>query len=150
MKKRCTLCKRCRGLAFFNKHPRSADGLQTACRTCNRAYARKWYRANKKKHMRYVSAYKVKIREESAIRLVAYLREHPCVICGERDPLVLEFDHVKRSKINVTELTAALWPRILKEIQKCQVLCANCHSRETHRRANSKRYKLVMRAALDG
>ena len=63
-----------------------------------------------------------------------YLLNHPCS-CGESDPAVLQFDHRDGSD-KVKEISAASrngWSidRLQKEIDKCDVLCANCHSRRT-------------------
>ena len=61
-----------------------------------------------------------------------YLREHPCVLCGEDDPVVPDFDHV-RDKVREVTVIAAFGGMVdlLAEIKKCRVLCANCHRRHT-------------------
>jgi 5-methylcytosine-specific restriction endonuclease McrA len=65
-------------------------------------------------------------------KIYEYLREHPCALCGEDDPVVLEFDHL-RDKLREVTVIARLGGRtdLLAELQKCRVLCANCHRRET-------------------
>lgn len=75
-----------------------------------------------------------RITEENRQRLIDYLRAHPCVDCGEGDPLVLEFDHVRGEKeADVSRMLVRRysWKRILGEIDKCEVRCANCHRRKT-------------------
>jgi hypothetical protein len=65
-----------------------------------------------------------------------YLMSHPCVDCGESDPVVLEFDHVKGKKTNdVSVLIARGKPLdvIKNEVEKCEVRCGNCHRRKTAR-----------------
>lgn len=70
--------------------------------------------------------------------------------CPERDPTVLEFDHVRGIKLaNVSELIIAqnrkhLWI----EIAKCDVVCANCHRRRTAKRGGW--FKNGSYNALDG
>ena len=64
-----------------------------------------------------------------------YLLLHPCVDCGISDPVVLEFDHVRGDKeINISDALLRGWSysRILSEIEKCEVRCANCHRLRTH------------------
>src|SRR6266550_7255514 len=63
-----------------------------------------------------------------------YLESHPCIKCGESDPIVLEFHH--RDRLSKAFTIAHRLNRIsietaLKEIAKCDVLCANCHRRIT-------------------
>jgi hypothetical protein len=66
-----------------------------------------------------------------------YLTIHSCVDCGESDPVVLDFDHVrgeKRLPIN-TIIVSWLSLAVLKlEIEKCEVRCANCHRRRHARK----------------
>lgn len=76
-------------------------------------------------------------------KLYNYLEQHPCVDCGESDPVVLEFDHVRGEKsYNVTTLGWRLcsWNSLMREIDKCDVRCANCHRRKTAERMNSFRH----------
>ena len=57
-----------------------------------------------------------------------------CVKCGENGPVVLEFDHVRgKKKANITDMAHAGYSikTLQEEIDKCQVLCANCHRRKT-------------------
>jgi len=77
--------------------------------------------------------YREKVRQD----LTEYLLEHPCEVCGEEDPVVLDFDHLVPS--NKTKTIAKFlsghtsWNTILKEIEKCRVICANCHRRHTYK-----------------
>ncbi len=69
----------------------------------------------------------------NAERVRAYLLEHPCVDCGETEPLLLDFDH-ERDKVEdvATMVVMGLpWREIETEIAKCNVRCANCHRRKT-------------------
>jgi hypothetical protein len=71
-------------------------------------------------------------RHRHRSHLLTFLREHPCAICGEDDPVVLDFDHVRDKVRHVSD--AALrggWTKLLVEIARCRVLCANCHRRHT-------------------
>jgi hypothetical protein len=65
--------------------------------------------------------------------VLAYLREHPCVDCGEVDPVVLEFDHLgdKRDAVGALASEGHGERVLLAEIAKCEVVCVNCHRRRT-------------------
>jgi hypothetical protein len=67
--------------------------------------------------------------------LVDFLRERPCVDCGETDPIVLEFDHLADKEFSISAgLRGRRWADVIREIDKCEVVCANCHRRRTARR----------------
>jgi len=74
-------------------------------------------------------------KAEATTQLIEYLRGHPCVDCGETDIVVLDFDHLRDKAAGVSDLVAAgaRWERILVEIEKCEVVCANDHRRRTAR-----------------
>lgn len=64
-----------------------------------------------------------------------YYESHPCVDCGEPDPVV----HVRGQKMfNVSEAAHKGFgiERIEAEIAKCDVRCCNCHRRKTAQRGN--------------
>ena len=61
-----------------------------------------------------------------------YLKNHPYVDCGEKDPVILEFDHIRDKLIAVSGLIRyASLNRVRTEIEKCEIRCANCHRRKT-------------------
>ena len=61
-----------------------------------------------------------------------------CVDCGyDEYAIALQFDHVRGvKKSNVSDLIRRdyAWSTILKEIEKCEVRCSNCHAVMTARR----------------
>lgn len=111
----------------------SQHGLHTYCRECQREYERKYWATNKDRFPNWYE--RQKERQERNMRFILdYLLKHPCVDCGETDPLALEFDHVKgKKKFNLSEGTTKRRPleAIQKEIEKCVVRCVNCHSIKT-------------------
>jgi hypothetical protein len=136
--KRCVTCKQMLLLTAFNKRKRSKDGLQFRCRDC----FRKWYEANREPHKKNVQDRVRRIRGPLYERLHEYFLDHPCVDCGDADPLVLEFDHVSDDKtkdVSKLVLEGYSWKTIEAEIAKCEVVCCNCHRRRTHLRANTVR-----------
>jgi hypothetical protein len=73
------------------------------------------------------------LRRRNLLFLLEYLLEHPCVACGESDPVVLDFHHVGEKIAGVVQLAGreCAIAVLEKEISACQVQCANCHRRHT-------------------
>jgi hypothetical protein len=60
-----------------------------------------------------------------------------CVDCGyDEDPVALDFDHVRGEKSFTIgkASTAVSLDRLLDEVDKCDVRCANCHRIRTDER----------------
>lgn len=94
------------------------------------AYARRWYRLNADKHKRMVAATKKRHRE-SMRGVLRVARAGGCADCGIVDHRVLHFHHVGGDKSATIATVVRLgWrkERIQSEIDKCIVLCANCHA----------------------
>lgn len=74
-------------------------------------------------------------RERLRAALRIFLQGHPCVDCGEKDPTVLEFDHVrgvKRRSVSEWVFTGGCSLKtLIEEMKKCEIRCANCHRRIT-------------------
>ncbi len=83
-------------------------------------------------------------KKEKQLKIYQYLFTKECQKCGEKDVIVLEFHHINpETKFkSISELVNKNydWDVIEKEIRKCQILCCNCHRRETAYEGNF--YKL--------
>jgi hypothetical protein len=103
------------------------------CRPCKQAYDRE-YHANRtpEKRTRKIELQTIRYKENRQ-KIYEYLLRHPCEICGEADPVVLEFDHIEQGskEFSVANMKTHAWSTIENEISKCRVLCANCHRRHT-------------------
>ena len=77
------------------------------------------------------------------------LRRGACADCGERDPLVLESDHIGAKRNAVTRLAwhGCSLATIDAEIAQCEIRCANCHRRTTATRAGHFRFLVLSSAA---
>ncbi|MCU1376008.1 MAG: hypothetical protein JWO68_3294 [Actinomycetia bacterium] len=97
-----------------------------------RAAERRWYAANKAK----VAAKKDRKRERLR-DLVRRAKEVPCADCGGSFPYyVMDFDHVgdEKSALVSKLVNFGATQRLLDEMAKCEVVCANCHRIRTWRR----------------
>lgn len=74
----------------------------------------------------------LKRRLDNRDSMYRFLSEHSCVDCGEKDIIVLELDHANGNKsFGVADRMTLKWATLKKEIDKCEVVCANCHKRRT-------------------
>jgi L-lactate utilization protein LutB len=91
------------------------------------AYARKWYAENREKH-------KALVARNNAISRAwwpTFKATLKCMRCGEDHPACLDFHHRDPSEKDrsLSHAIGHRWSkaRMLREIEKCDVLCANCH-----------------------
>jgi len=123
--------------------------------TTNSERCRKWYKKNRNKRIVVVTKW-IKDNPESVRKyrrkrqkklfklnkklVKNYLLAHPCVDCGNGDTRVLEFDHISYNKKHIISqmYRTYAWKSILKEINKCEVRCANCHKIKTDEERNLK------------
>jgi hypothetical protein len=103
-----------------------------------RAYQRWYYIENKYHYLQRTKAYRAKAVAAKRKFVSSYLAAHPCLDCGEPDPIVLEFDHrpgtIKRFNVSEGINSRYSMQTMLAEIAKCDIRCANCHRRITHMR----------------
>jgi hypothetical protein len=144
--RRCRVCKTIKPLSSFPYRSRERGTRQTICLACQREYARAWY-VQRVPDARRVPGYGTKVREELIARIDRHLELHPCVDCGEANPALLDFDHLRDKISDVATMVrdAASWAEIETEIAKCEVRCANCHARKTARQLGY--YKIGIAAA---
>jgi hypothetical protein len=126
--KQCTFCKQELPLEAFYANRTKPDGKGNICKPCKKNYTRDYWISHRK-------GVQWKARNEAQIEVRNYLRTHPCVDCGETDIIVLDFDHLRDKSYNVGIMIqrGMSWSKILEEIMKCEVVCANDHRRRTAR-----------------
>ena len=143
---RCSRCKTEKPDEEFAWHRRKQGKRETYCRPCRAEYKREHYQANKQRYIAAARQRKKALVEERTLFLVGFLREHPCVDCGEDDPVVLEFDHLRDKKFSISAgIQGRRWQDVLDEIAKCEVVCANCHRRRTAKRGGFLRAAVAQR-----
>ena len=135
--KRCAKCKDVKNIEAFGKNKRKKDGLQTYCRKCQKILKDRHYQDNK--------AYYFEKAKKADRKREKYFRELKdgkfCVDCGTKYPYyVLQYDHLDGKEFNISD---AVYRRglgkqkILNEIARCDIVCANCHAIRTHKRKNN-------------
>ena len=73
-------------------------------------------------------------------------KERGCSVCGYNEhACALDFDHLRDKEFNISHDPKRAWNRILEEVEKCQILCANCHRVKTREEdvyyANRDKYR---------
>ena len=148
---RCYVCGLTKPAEQFNWRRRRIGQRDSHCRSCRAVYRHEHYSRNKQRYIDEARERKQRLTLERTRYLFAYFDTHPCTDCGESDPAVLEFDHLRDKAFNIGgALPYRNWQSILDEIAKCEVVCANCHRRRTARRAGSIRAVLGDEAAYAG
>lgn len=131
------ICNRCFIEKDINEFPSTIRrGAIAYCRTCKKEYDREWHAKNKDRLTVIKRKQRANIRNRNQKYITEYLLNHPCIDCGEKDIIVLEFDHRENKVSNVSELIHLSLSILIKEINKCDVRCANCHRRKTAKEFN--------------
>ena len=125
-------------------------------------HIKEWRLANLDRLRAYQAKYRATHREEIRGYQQAYTKRYPdrfktkmegrlskqrgylmlllsrgCLECGMSDVRVLQFDHVPErgtKKFKVTADVYKPWKTFLEEVEKCDVVCANCHAIRTYGR----------------
>ncbi len=126
--KYCSGCKQTLPLHMFTINRSRKDGLQSQCKICRRKYSRQYYNQNKAYYVERARQQKAVMREW----LIEYKQKLSCQHCGyNKHHSALDFHHKDKNKkeLNLSQVGNFGWgkQRILKEINKCIILCANCH-----------------------
>ena len=140
----CSTCLIAKETSDFFYRNKNTNKLHAQCKTCYTTKRRETWRDH---YHKYGSSYRKRavertkgIRNDLRQRMLEYLQDKTCVVCGINDVRVLEFDHVNRATKSFSIARALTntfsWSRILEEIAKCQILCANCHKIKTANESN--------------
>lgn len=115
--KECTACNKLKTIEEFGKDTNQPDGLRYQCKTC---------------HATLVIA-----RQRKMYEVIREAKNKPCMDCGINYPsYVMDFDHRPGEiKIkNLSRMNGYGLDKIKEEIEKCDLVCANCHRERTFSR----------------
>ena len=103
----------------------------------NKEYGIKHYAANKETIKSRSSESNKRIRKRNRDFVIELKESNPCTDCGQYYPYyVMHFDHIyeKTAPISDMSRSALSIERLQREIDGCELVCANCHAIRTHER----------------
>lgn len=102
--------------------------------------SREYHAKNRSRILKRMSSYGRKRRAAVSSKINAIKTERGCGNCGIKDFRVLDFHHRDpRKKSFCVSHTTKGEKKTLEEIQKCEVLCANCHRIVEHEKRKNVR-----------
>lgn len=134
--KTCLKCKVSLPLDAFAKNKTKPDGLQGMCRSCRKVWYDNYYRTSPKEKARLTRNRRSKV--ERFRELIREKKSVPCTDCGNTFPYyVMDFDHLEDKSFTISKAANLhSLERVAEEINKCEVVCSNCHRERTHSRGS--------------
>ena len=133
--KTCTKCGIDKSINNYRKTRYSKDGHNSKCKECQSKEAKTKARHQDPKRKKYLKEHKLRKINAAKEHILNFLSTNPCVDCGQDNFLCLDFDHIepKHKKSSICDLVkrGISLQRIIEEIKKCEVRCANCHRIKT-------------------
>lgn len=132
MVKKCSKCKSEKSFNEFTNRKRSKDGKNSRCTSCTRSenkyhYFHSWEENRDRIDRNHYNRIKVLRKLCDDIKV-----KSGCVFCKyNTHPVALDFHHIKPDT-KVATISAMInakvtEPKLLNEIEKCIVVCSNCH-----------------------
>ena len=128
----CTSCNSFKELDQFSFKDKATGRRATRCKVCQRQYNRNYYINNKEAEVKR-AVKNTKERRKRLRDLVNNIKIN-CNRCNETHIATLQFHHTDpvTKEICIAEAVHRGWSdrKLLQEINKCEILCANCHAKE--------------------
>lgn len=125
--KHCNLCNLILPKENFSPNKSKKDGLQTSCKLCRQTEQKERYKTRKEYHKNRNRIIKNNLKEK-----FRKIKQVPCKDCGRSYPYyVMDFDHLGNKEFMISKFLSISWERVLEEIKKCDIVCANCHRERT-------------------
>ena len=144
MEKFCKGCDQVKLISEFGINKTKSDGRQSQCKECRNKYGALWYQENSAVHKKRAEASRKRSTKRNNQALWELLKDASCSDCGLVDPLVMEFDHRDEKDMNIADMRRSYsLDKIIDEIEKCDIVCANCHRRRTYDRSGCWRLDFI-------
>lgn len=156
--KNCIKCKQNKDFDCFYKYKNGS--FRGACKDCFKIYRQnnknkynKWkigWRNKNRDKIRIQNAKLHKKYKNKLIEIVKNIKSRGCDICKKvTDPVAMDFDHIdpqkKKYEVSVLVMRGVSEKLLLKEIDKCQLLCVLCHRDKTFKEQRSRLPKILNR-----
>ena len=127
--KTCYKCKQELDESCFGKNKNRYDGLQTTCKECRRKVNNEYY-ANSQIRKDTIKRNKT-TNINKAKEFVSAIKKTGCNFCNETEECCLDLHHIdpKQKEYSISRIVNSghKLETIYKEIEKCIVVCSNCH-----------------------
>lgn len=151
----CIKCNQEKDLSEFSQAQYvKKDGtrsLNSECKECHSRYnSKKQHGTKRDNYLKYQKEYHSKrspIDRIERLNRLDQLKNKPCGDCGHNfPPECMDFDHIdpstKFKNVSNMVMCGYKWENIMVEIDKCRLICANCHRIRT---AQQQRRSLLIR-----
>ena len=128
----CSKCKKEQPISEFHWRNKAQQILHSQCKTCEKERDKLHYQESKKR--RQAVRLNAAFQKDGNLNLVDQIKSKGCKKCGDTRLYVLDFHHRDPNQKTDTishMIKSSNQENLLKELSKCDVLCANCH-REFH------------------
>lgn len=131
----CSKCEKEKSFEDFSFRDTTKGIRHKMCKVCHTRYRRFHYLENKQKYIKKASRWNRKQRDILRQYIYNKLKISECVDCGEKDIVVLDFDHISGKRLSISLMFKNRYSilAIKEEMKKCVIRCANCHRRKTAR-----------------
>lgn len=124
----CITCNVEKSIDCFCRDKNRIDGYQPECKECKSLWFKEQYIKNRGRYIQNNN----KRRENWKIFIDSFKKK--CILCPEDVPVALDFHHLiselkefKLASFPVHAFNEKQKQKFLKEIEKCVVVCSNCH-----------------------
>lgn len=134
------ICTKCKKNLPINQFRKKLNSTTAQCKDCLKQYFKNEYITNSNRKVTITKA--TRLRRKKLSEFLTELKSKPCMDCHNCYPsYVMDFDHRnnKEKILNIATVTQRGWSKekILTEVAKCDLVCANCHRIRTFKRASS-------------
>ena len=126
--KRCSACGETKPTSDFHRNTRRPDGLQYCCKECKGKIDKKGYQKDKQSYIDRTKNNKKRLCDE----INEIKASKGCLYCEELDPCCLEFHHLNSATKEATIsrlMHTGQRLKALQEVDKCDIVCSNCHKK---------------------
>jgi len=134
------VCRKCEDVAYthkdlerFKTNKRSKHGYDSLCKKCHSDHNNKY----NKKHIKYKGEWYRNKRNRNRDKLEKYIGGWVCNHCNFTHTTLTPFDfhHItpEEKEKEVSYLLTGRWENLKREVDKCILLCSNCHRIEHER-----------------